>query len=100
MTTEDINGEQVYKMLKQKYTDECIDKIPAHLTSIKNNNQNYNLKVELDKLQEICNTLYTKYGASNEIIQYQALINSIRYTYDIPDDNELIYEHEDGRFAQ
>ena len=92
--------EEVYNKLQQKYNDECIDKIPSILASIEKNNSKSNIIKELDNLQDICNILYSKYGATDEVIFYQAMINTLRNKYDIPDENELIYNHPDGRFVQ
>ena len=43
----------------------------------------------LDNLQENCNQLYDKYGASNEVIALQAAINGFRNFLDIPDEAEM-----------
>ena len=92
--------EEVYMKLKQKYDEKIIDEIPKILQSINKNQRQYNVRIELDKLQDISNQLYYVYGATDEIILLQAMINSLRHDYDIPDDKELIYKMPDGDFAQ
>lgn len=47
------------------------------------------LKETLNNLQEECNDLYEKYGATDNIIQLQVAINSLRHEYDIPDASQL-----------
>ena len=47
------------------------------------------LKETLDKLQEQCTILYNEYGATDNVIQLQVAINSLRNEYNIPDESEL-----------
>jgi hypothetical protein len=100
MEDKDMEYEEVYMRLKQKYDEKIIDEIPKILQSINNNQRQYNVRIELDKLQDISNQLYYVYGVTDEIILLQAMINSLRHDYDIPDEKELIYNMPDGDFAQ
>lgn len=43
----------------------------------------------LDNLQENCNELYNEYGASDDVIQLQVAINSLRNSFDISDKTKL-----------
>ena len=47
------------------------------------------LEKVLDNLQENCNQLYTEYGASDDVIQLQVAINSLRNSFDISDKTKL-----------
>lgn len=48
-----------------------------------------NMKETLNTLQNMCDSLYGEYGAINDIIQLQVAINSLRNTFDIPDETKL-----------
>ena len=50
------------------------------------------LEQVLDNLQTECNKLYTNYGATDNIIQLQVAINSLRHEYDLCDKTECTYE--------
>lgn len=95
-----INGDAVYLRLKEKYEEKVIDEIPGILNSIEKNQRRYNLKDCLYQLQDICNQLYYVYGASDEVILFQALINQYRHEFDIVDENEIIHHMNDGDFVQ
>ena len=43
----------------------------------------------LDNLQEQCNQLYEKYGASEEVIDLQVTINKLRNHYNISDKTQI-----------
>lgn len=47
------------------------------------------LEKVLDNLQENCNQLYEEYGASDDVIQLQVAINSLRNSFDISDKTKL-----------
>ena len=47
------------------------------------------LEKVLDNLQENCNQLYMEYGASDDVIQLQVAINSLRNSFDISDKTKL-----------
>lgn len=47
------------------------------------------LKQTLNNLQNECNVLYDEYGATENIIQLQVAINSLRNAYNIPDETEM-----------
>lgn len=47
------------------------------------------LKQTLNNLQNECNVLYEEYGATDNIIQLQVAINSLRNEYNIPDETEM-----------
>lgn len=47
------------------------------------------LKEVLNSLQKNCDELYTEYGASDEVIQLQVAINTLRNNFDIPDEAEM-----------
>lgn len=97
---DNMNADAVYLNLKAKYDDKIIDDIPNIIKSIENNTRPYNLKEQLNKLQDINNQLYYIYGASDEIIIYQALINMLRHKYNIVDEQEIIHKFDDGEFVQ
>ena len=48
-----------------------------------------NLKQLLTNLQNEATKLYNEYGATDNIIQLQVAINSLRNEYDIPDETQL-----------
>ena len=48
----------------------------------------------LDNLQENCNELYNEYGASDDVIQLQVAINSLRNSFDISDKTKLTESNE------
>lgn len=52
--------------------------------------------IDLDVLQEACNYFYDKYGASDEVINFQVLINLERAERNESDKCEAIY----GKFVQ
>ena len=52
------------------------------------------LKKTLNDLQNGCNTLYEKYGATENVIQLQVAINSLRNEFDIPDETEMTISNE------
>lgn len=47
------------------------------------------LKESLNNLQNECNKLYEEYGASDEVIQLQVAINTLRTHFNIPDETQL-----------
>lgn len=47
---------------------------------------------ELNKIQTEISTEYKLNGLTDELLEQQVLINSIRHLFDIPDDNEKIYK--------
>lgn len=48
----------------------------------------------LDNLQEQCNQLYEKYGASDDVIKLQVAINGLRHSFDISDKTKLTKSNE------
>ena len=52
------------------------------------------LKKTLNDLQNSCNILYEKYGATENVIQLQVAINSLRNEFDIPDETEMTDSNE------
>lgn len=52
------------------------------------------LKKTLNDLQNNCNALYEKYGATENVIQLQVAINSLRNEFDIPDETEMTDSNE------
>ena len=52
------------------------------------------LEKVLDNLQENCNELYNEYGASDDVIQLQVAINSLRNSFDISDKTKLTESNE------
>lgn len=52
------------------------------------------LKKILNDLQNNCNELYGKYGASENVIQLQVAINSLRNEFDIPDETQMTDSNE------
>ena len=48
--------------------------------------------MDLDKLQEYADKFYEKYGANDEVIGLQLLINRERAIRDEPDKKESVYE--------
>ena len=65
-----MDYDAIYLLLKTRYDDEIIDEIPKICYGTGNRNW-AETKVGLDKLQEVCNILVTKHGATveNEILQ-------------------------------
>ena len=52
------------------------------------------LKKVLNDLQNSCNALYAEYGASENVIQLQVAINSLRNEFDVPDETEMTISNE------
>ena len=50
------------------------------------------IKPILDEMQEIINEKYEKDGLSDEVLETQVQINSIRHILDIHDETEELYE--------
>lgn len=50
---------------------------------------NQKLEECLNTLQNQCNILYEEYGATDNIIQLQVAINSLRHEHNIPDKTEM-----------
>lgn len=48
-----------------------------------------NLKKTLTNLQNECNKLYQEYGATDEVIDLQVAINTLRNTFNIPDETKM-----------
>ena len=48
-----------------------------------------NLKKSFSKLQKECNNLYKEYGATEEVMQLQIAINTLRNKFDIPDEKQM-----------
>ena len=46
----------------------------------------------LNNLQTECNKLYNEYGSTDNIIQLQVAINSLRHEHDLCDKTECTYE--------
>ena len=47
------------------------------------------LEQTLINLQNECDKLYKEYGASDEVIELQVAINTLRNKFNIPDQNEM-----------
>ena len=54
----------------------------------------------VEELQNMNNALYEKQGFSNETLDFQCYINSIRNQYDITDPREIIHEDNGKGFVQ
>jgi hypothetical protein len=66
----------IYLLLKTGYDDEIIDDIPKICyNNIYGKHSQTETKVGLDKLQERCDILITKYGTTPEIEILQGVIN-------------------------
>ena len=52
------------------------------------------LEKVLDNLQENCNQLYEKYGASDDVIKLQVAINGLRHSFDISDKTKITKSNE------
>lgn len=48
----------------------------------------------LNNLQDECNILYETYGATDDVIQLQVAINSLRHNFNIPDENNMTESNE------
>ena len=48
-----------------------------------------NLKKSFKNLQNECNELYKEYGATDEIIELQVAINTLRNKFNIADETKL-----------
>ena len=48
------------------------------------------LKICFSNLQKECNILYNEFGVTDEVIQLQIAINTLRNKFDIVDETELI----------
>lgn len=47
------------------------------------------IQKSLTNLQNECNLLYEAYGATEEIMQLQIAVNTLRHKFDIPDETKL-----------
>ena len=52
------------------------------------------LKECFKNLQVECNKLYEKYGATDEVMQLQIAINTLRNKFDVVDETELSVDNE------
>lgn len=50
------------------------------------------LEIIFDNLQKEANILYEEYGATDEVIQLQVAINSLRNKFDVVDESEQVYD--------
>jgi hypothetical protein len=97
-----INYSELYSVcarLTKDYPSEA-NLIKSTIDSLKNDESVTNAKTVADKLQEINNKLYEKYGDKDDIIIFQARINQIRHEYNIVDPSEIIHRFDDGAFVQ
>lgn len=53
---------------------------------------NIELETILTNLQNECNDLYERYGATTNVIALQLAINRLRHEFDLCDESECIYE--------
>ena len=58
-----------------------------------------NVKENVGRLQDICNTLF-EITTTEHLIELQVLINEYRYEYDVTDPTEVINQSDDGNFVQ
>ena len=103
----DIDKNSIYRKLfevvgrlESKYIEDYTDAGEVIEIMAEDKENLAEVKKGLDTLQRINDKLFSKYGVSDEIIDLQLVINQLRNAYDIPDNNELIYKCDDGRFAQ
>ena len=66
--------------------------------------ENYNLDYEakrcLNAFQKINDKLFERYGMSDEILDFQVLINKLRSKLDVADEKEVVVHAVDGDFVQ
>lgn len=51
------------------------------------------MEERLAKMQQEVDELYAKYGPTDEVLEKQVEINTLRNEYDIPDTEEFVYEN-------
>ncbi|RAP46440.1 MAG: hypothetical protein BZ136_07480 [Methanosphaera sp. rholeuAM74] len=91
---------QVTKQLKQKFNDSTILEIYNIIEVLQDNPCDEEIKISVNKLQDINDALFEKYGVCDEIIDFQVCINKIRNYKDITDEKEVINHATDGDFVQ
>lgn len=53
----------------------------------------YLKKIQLKNKQRVLDKMYTTEGLSDEVLEKQVEINTLRHELDLPDENEFIHEN-------
>lgn len=99
----DVKGlDKIITKLFKKYENEkiCYEKLLQSWKKLENEEFIDKISIELEKIQEICNEYYEKYGFNDEILELQVWINQIRNQYDITDPREIIHIDNGKGFVQ
>ena len=111
MTTKDYNGitefsnyfrklyEVTGRLQQDCNDDQLIEEIYPIITCLENKPDDMELQKCVDALQRINDKLFGIYMVKESILDFQVLINKLRYYADAPDQKELI-QYDDGKFAQ
>ena len=99
----DVTGlNKISENLFKKYPNEIIyyEKLLESWKKLENEKFLDKISTELEKIQEICNKYYEKYGMSDEILDLQIWINKVRNKYDITDPREITHYDNGKGFVQ
>ena len=80
--------------------DNRINEVYDIIELLQNDPSEYEMTKTVNVFQTINDKLFEIYGAKESILDFQVCINKLRYYVDVPDEKELIYQHDDGDFAQ
>lgn len=96
------NLNQIASILFKKYPNEkiCYEKLIQSWKKLENEEFIDQISIELEKIQEICNEYYEKYGFTDEILDLQIWINTVRNKYDLTDPREIIHIDNGKGFVQ
>lgn len=83
-----MNIESLIIKLCEDYPTEQ-DKVREIIPIISEIEEEKDIKVNVEKLQEICNHLYNISSTEN-LIELQVIINEYRYKYDVTDPREVV----------
>ena len=91
---------EVTKQLEKKFNDSSILEIYRILEVLQDNPTDEAVENSVNKLQDINDNLFERYGICDEIIDFQVCINKIRNYKDITDKKEVVNHASDGDFVQ
>ena len=93
---------EVIGRLEQAHPDDnLVTELGVDADILKENYQlDYEAKRCLNAFQKINDKLFAKYGMSDDILDFQVLINKLRSKLDEPDPKEVVVHADDGDFVQ
>lgn len=88
------------RLQKDCNNDNRINEVYDIIELLQNDPSDYEMTKAVKVFQATNDKLFETYGAKESILDFQVCINKLRYYVDVPDEKELIYQHDDGDFAQ